>query len=122
MPGHTSAISKAHPEHIACAEAKPWITYANEPPAGQLRLASSATIDFTASLLTAAAKLFPSTLFATGGDEINVRCYQNDAQTQGDLGGPRSIRPSTRLFKRRMALSRNSGRRRSCGRERFDIS
>ncbi|KAI0250413.1 N-acetylhexosaminidase [Lactifluus subvellereus] len=86
-PGHTSVISKAHPEHVACAEAKPWIAYANEPPAGQLRLASPATINFTASLLSAVAKLFPSTLFATGGDEINARCYQADAQTQHDLGG-----------------------------------
>lgn len=32
-PGHTSAISKAHPEHIACAEATPWATYANGAPA-----------------------------------------------------------------------------------------
>ncbi|KAH9955283.1 N-acetylhexosaminidase [Lactifluus volemus] len=87
MPGHTSAISKAYPEHVACADAKPWRTYANEPPAGQLRLASRATIDFMASLLSAAAKLFPSTLFATGGDEINTRCYQDDPQTQQDLAG-----------------------------------
>ena len=28
-PGHTSVISKAHPEHIACAEATPWASYAN---------------------------------------------------------------------------------------------
>lgn len=28
-PGHTSVISKAHPEHIACAEATPWATFAN---------------------------------------------------------------------------------------------
>jgi hexosaminidase len=61
--------------------------YANEPPAGQLRLASPATINFTASLLSAIAELFPSTLFATGGDEINAQCYQADAQTQQDLGG-----------------------------------
>ncbi|KAH9960975.1 glycoside hydrolase superfamily [Lactifluus volemus] len=84
-PGHTSAISKAYPEQVACADAKPWGTYANEPPAGQLRLASLVTIDFTTSLLSAAAKLFPSTLFATGGDEINTRCYQDDPQQ--DLAG-----------------------------------
>ncbi|KAK7689861.1 hypothetical protein QCA50_006500 [Cerrena zonata] len=39
-PGHTSVISKSHPEHIACPEASPWANFANEPPAGQLRLAS----------------------------------------------------------------------------------
>ncbi|KAH9035873.1 N-acetylhexosaminidase [Lactarius pseudohatsudake] len=86
-PGHTSAISKAHPEHIACAEATPWATYANDPPAGQLRLASPATVNFTVGLLSAVAKQFPSTLFSTGGDEINARCYQDDAETQQELGG-----------------------------------
>src|SRR6267142_2395060 len=67
MPGHTSAISKSHPEHVACAEASPWLTYAHEPPAGQLRLASPATVNFTVGLLSAVAELFPSTLLSTGG-------------------------------------------------------
>ena len=111
-PGHTSVISKAHPEHIACAEASPWTSFANgelmishlskrlhriacasallivwnsEPPAGQLRLANAQTIQFTANLLTAVAKMFPSTLFSTGGDEINANCYTQDAQTQQEL-------------------------------------
>ncbi|KAI0298150.1 N-acetylhexosaminidase [Multifurca ochricompacta] len=96
-PGHTSVISKAHPEHIACAEAKPWSTYANEPPAGQLRLASSATTNFTVGLLSAVAKLFPSPLFSTGGDEINARCYHDDAQTQNDLAG-RSVEQALDVF------------------------
>jgi hypothetical protein len=37
--GHTAVISQSHPEHVACAKAVPWAVYANEPPAGQLRLA-----------------------------------------------------------------------------------
>ncbi|KAN0127976.1 Glycoside hydrolase superfamily [Lactarius tabidus] len=86
-PGHTSAISKTYPQYIACAEATPWATYANEPPAGQLRIASPSTIDFTVDLLSAVAKQFPSTLFSTGGDEINLPCYQNDTETQQELGG-----------------------------------
>ncbi|KAH9983700.1 N-acetylhexosaminidase [Russula compacta] len=96
-PGHTSAISYSHPEHIACADASPWSTYANEPPAGQLRLASPATINFTVGLLSAVAELFPSTLFSTGGDEINVRCYEDDAQTQRDLNG-RTLDQSLEAF------------------------
>ncbi|KAF7316026.1 Beta-hexosaminidase [Mycena indigotica] len=84
-PGHTSVISKSFPEHIACAEAKPWASFANEPPAGQLRLASAATTKFTASLLKAAAGLFPGQFFSTGGDEINANCYTQDKQTQSDL-------------------------------------
>ena len=31
--------------------------------------------------------MFPSTMFSTGGDEINARCYADDAQTQRDLNG-----------------------------------
>ncbi|KAJ6622693.1 N-acetylhexosaminidase [Mycena sp. CBHHK59/15] len=84
-PGHTSVISKAFPEHIACAEATPWASFANEPPAGQLRLASPATSKFTAGMLKAAAALFPSQLFSTGGDEINANCYTQDNQTQAEL-------------------------------------
>ncbi|KAI0354793.1 N-acetylhexosaminidase [Trametes cingulata] len=84
-PGHTAIISAAHPEHIACAEASPWTTFANEPPAGQLRLASPATRNFTADLLAAVARMFPSTVMSTGGDELNTECYVQDAQTQADL-------------------------------------
>ena len=31
------------------------------------------------------AKLFPSKLFSTGGDELNTNCYAQDAQTQSEL-------------------------------------
>ncbi|KAF7357392.1 Beta-hexosaminidase [Mycena sanguinolenta] len=84
-PGHTSVISKAFPEHIACAEATPWASFANEPPAGQLRLASEATVNFTGSLLKAAAGLFESHYFSTGGDEVNANCYTQDNETQASL-------------------------------------
>ncbi|KAK7434922.1 Glucosamine-6-phosphate isomerase (Glucosamine-6-phosphate deaminase) (GNPDA) (GlcN6P deaminase) [Stygiomarasmius scandens] len=84
-PGHTSVISKAFPEHIACAEAAPWASFANEPPAGQLRLASPSTINFTQSLFASASSLFTGKLFSSGGDEINQNCYDKDNQTQSDL-------------------------------------
>ncbi|KAF8817042.1 N-acetylhexosaminidase [Phlegmacium glaucopus] len=84
-PGHTAVISTSHPEHVACAQAVPWENFANEPPAGQLRLASAATANFTASLISSIARTLPSTLFSTGGDELNVNCYAQDPQTQADL-------------------------------------
>ncbi|RXW23792.1 hypothetical protein EST38_g2061 [Candolleomyces aberdarensis] len=84
-PGHTAVIANAYPEHIACPGATPWSQYANEPPAGQLRLASSATTNFTVSILSSIARTLPSTMFGTGGDEINVKCYQKDPNTQEDL-------------------------------------
>ena len=54
----------------------------SEPPSGQLRFASPATTDFTSDLLAATAKMFPSSMFSTGGDELNVPCYTDDAETQ----------------------------------------
>ena len=30
-------------------------------------------------------KLFSSTLFSTGGDEVNIKCYTDDVQTQQAL-------------------------------------
>ncbi|XP_006455958.1 hypothetical protein AGABI2DRAFT_188060 [Agaricus bisporus var. bisporus H97] len=84
-PGHTSVISKSHPEHIACPESTPWSRFAGEPPAGQLRLATPSTVNFTANLIGAVSSMFPSKLFHTGGDEINTNCYDQDEQTQMDL-------------------------------------
>ncbi|THU82938.1 N-acetylhexosaminidase [Dendrothele bispora CBS 962.96] len=84
-PGHTSVISKAFPEHIACPEATPWANFANEPPAGQLRLTSASTVNFTQSLFDSASTLFTGKLFSSGGDEINKNCYDQDSETQADL-------------------------------------
>ena len=56
-----------------------------EPPAGQLRLASPAVVNYTSSLFSAVADLFPSGLLSTGGDEVNTPCYDDDSETQQDL-------------------------------------
>ncbi|KAI0793019.1 N-acetylhexosaminidase [Irpex lacteus] len=84
-PGHTASIHESHPEHVACYDSSPWMTFANEPIAGQLRFASAATTNFTAGLLDATAKLFPSSLISTGGDELNLPCYEQDKETQNIL-------------------------------------
>ncbi|KAF7332604.1 Beta-hexosaminidase [Mycena kentingensis (nom. inval.)] len=84
-PGHTDVIVNSHPEHVACSEASPWTTFANEPPAGQLRLATPATVNFSTALFKAAAGKIPGKYFSTGGDELNTACYAQDAQTQADL-------------------------------------
>ena len=42
-------------------------------------------MDFTSSLLSTIAKQFPSTLFSTGGDELNTNCYTNDEPTVAAL-------------------------------------
>ncbi|KIY69292.1 glycoside hydrolase family 20 protein [Cylindrobasidium torrendii FP15055 ss-10] len=86
-PGHTSVISKSHPEHVACPEASPWASYAAEPPSGQLRIASAETTNFTTSVVTALSGMFNSKYLSLGGDEINAKCYTDDAETQASLNG-----------------------------------
>ncbi|RDX48884.1 N-acetylhexosaminidase [Lentinus brumalis] len=84
-PGHTAIIAEAHPEFIACPGATPWATYANEPPAGQLRFADADVTKYIGDLFRAVSKLFPSTMFSTGGDELNTNCYDIDEPTQATL-------------------------------------
>ncbi|KAL5523179.1 NAG1_1 [Sanghuangporus sanghuang] len=84
-PGHSAAIGESHPEHIACFHASPWSSFAGEPPSGQLRITSSATTNFTASLFSAVASIMPSSLLSTGGDEINIPCFDSDPETQMTL-------------------------------------
>ncbi|KAJ3997919.1 N-acetylhexosaminidase [Lentinula boryana] len=84
-PGHTAVIAQAYPEHVACPGATPWATYANEPPAGQLRFANADTTNFTASLISSVSSRFPGKYFSTGGDELNTECYAIDDSTQADL-------------------------------------
>ncbi|ESK95657.1 glycoside hydrolase family 20 protein [Moniliophthora roreri MCA 2997] len=82
-PGHTAIVGASHPEHVACYEGTGRTV--GEPPAGQLRLASDATLNFTLDVLSSVAKTLPSKFFATGGDEVNVPCYDQDEQTQQEL-------------------------------------
>ncbi len=56
-----------------------------EPPAGQLRLATPSTINFTVALMQAVSNKFQSRFFSTGGDEVNTNCYAQDSETQMQL-------------------------------------
>ncbi|OSC97365.1 glycoside hydrolase family 20 protein [Trametes coccinea BRFM310] len=84
-PGHTTAISAAHPEHIACAAKSPWSKYASEPPAGQLRIASPSTLSFARTLFSSVASALPGTMMSSGGDEVNLPCWEEDEETMADL-------------------------------------
>lgn len=80
MPGHTTSIARAFPDLIAANDQKPWGTYCNEPPCGQLKLNSS---DVDSFLETLFADLLPrvspySAYFHTGGDEVNVQAILLD--------------------------------------------
>ena len=39
-------------------------------------------VNFTSSLFKSVAPNFPSKFFSTGGDELNVNCFTQDAETQ----------------------------------------
>ncbi|KAI0324943.1 N-acetylhexosaminidase [Cubamyces sp. BRFM 1775] len=84
-PGHTTAISAAHPEHIACAAKSPWSKYASEPPAGQLRIASPSTLSFARTMFSSVAATLPGTMMSSGGDEVNLPCWEEDEETMADL-------------------------------------
>ncbi|KII91043.1 glycoside hydrolase family 20 protein [Plicaturopsis crispa FD-325 SS-3] len=86
-PGHSAVISTSHPDYIACNQASPWADFANEPPAGQLRLASPVVTNFTGRVFSSIASAMPSKLFSTGGDELNLNCYTQDVETQRQLNG-----------------------------------
>jgi hexosaminidase len=83
-PGHTAIIGESHPDYIACRDA-PWMGYANQPPAGQLRFADDAVVNYTTAIFGAAAELTASAYFGTGGDELNLRCMREDGPTQATL-------------------------------------
>lgn len=84
-PGHTTSIGAAFPEFVACMDASPWATYANEPPAGQLRLTQGAVLNFTTSLFEALLDVVEGPYVSTGGDEVNLPCYEDDSVTQEAL-------------------------------------
>ncbi|KAJ3475304.1 hypothetical protein NLI96_g11923 [Meripilus lineatus] len=84
-PGHTTAVSFAHPEHVACANKSPWSRYASEPPAGQLRIASNQTVAFVKDMFGSVAKRLPGRMMSSGGDEVNLACWEEDEETSEEL-------------------------------------
>ena len=86
MPGHTASIHHSFPDLIVAYEQEPWQQYAQEPPAGQLKLDSDAVREF-------ARRLFDDVLprvarhsqrFHIGGDELNTKCYMLEETVQSD--------------------------------------
>ncbi|EGG04517.1 family 20 glycoside hydrolase [Melampsora larici-populina 98AG31] len=84
-PGHTSVIGEAFPELIACKDAEPWNLYAAEPPAGQLRIADDQSLELVKEIYKYVTTEIPGSLFSSGGDEVNHKCYEDDPETQESL-------------------------------------
>lgn len=88
MPGHTASIALSEPDLIAAFNIQPgWVSYANEPPSGQLKLNSSAVYAFLEKLWNdLLPRLSPySAYFHTGGDEVNLQAYKFDPTVQSNL-------------------------------------
>ena len=80
LPGHSTSVSRAFPEHITAANMQPWDPWALEPPSGQLRLNSSDTLAFVHTVLNdLLSRVTRHTfLFHIGGDELNKAAYGID--------------------------------------------
>ncbi|OJA10119.1 hypothetical protein AZE42_10643 [Rhizopogon vesiculosus] len=94
-PRHTAIIGATCPDYVTCFDAVPWATYANEPPAGQLRFTLPEVMNFTASLLVGVANTLPLSYISTGGDELNTNCYVNDTLTQMQLNSTNTTPKNT---------------------------
>ena len=80
MPSHAGSIVHSYPDLVTAYNKRPWNEYAQEPPAGQLRLNSPDVESFLETLL---GDLLPrtsafSTRFHLGGDELNLKAYELD--------------------------------------------
>lgn len=78
VPGHTASIGLSHPDLVACMFAEPWRDYAVEPPAGQLRFMLPEARELIGGVFAAVKRHVKSAYIGTGGDEINIGCYQDD--------------------------------------------
>ncbi|SAM02102.1 hypothetical protein [Absidia glauca] len=77
MPAHTATIGESHPDVMTCID-EFWGPLAAEPPAGQLNPISDKGLKLVKDLIKEATDVFPDTLYHTGGDEINGKCWEQD--------------------------------------------
>lgn len=97
-PGHTASIAYAYPDLIVAFNEHDWSTYAAEPPSGQVKLSSSAVLNFFDTLYS---DLLPrvspfSNYFHSGGDEINAKVYALDPGITSS--SPQTIQPYLQTF------------------------
>lgn len=99
LPGHTASVGLAYPNLIAAHDMQPdWMTYAAEPPSGQLKLNSTNVTTFVRTVLDdLLPRLGPhSTSFHTGGDEVNANAYLLDETVRSN--DPKVLKPLLQKF------------------------
>ena len=98
LPGHSTAVGGAFPAHLTAQNMQPWDRWALEPPSGQMRLNSSATMAFVKDILNdlAARVSLYSSLFHIGGDELNKLAYELDPTVRSS--DPAVLKPLLQAF------------------------
>ncbi|KAJ1655835.1 Glucosamine-6-phosphate isomerase (Glucosamine-6-phosphate deaminase) (GNPDA) (GlcN6P deaminase) [Dispira simplex] len=80
MPGHQGSVWHAIPEIVTCYNTQPhWDKVAAEPPSGQLNPIHPKTDEFVRNVITEYTALFPDPYFHTGNDEVNEKCWTDNA-------------------------------------------
>eukprot|EP00128_Syssomonas_multiformis_P009737 Colp12_sorted_trinity150504_noHs@16657 len=82
MPGHSYAWGLAFPNITVCMNAKPWGSFCNEPPCGQLNPIHPETYEVVNGLIDEMSKWFKDEIFHQGGDEVNMNCWNSDSSIQ----------------------------------------
>ncbi|EKX46889.1 hypothetical protein GUITHDRAFT_107245 [Guillardia theta CCMP2712] len=78
MPGHAFSWTGV-PDIVSCAGKQPWELYCAEPPCGQLDPTKDETFEVVRTVLEEVTRLFPDRAVHIGGDEVNYRCWDEDA-------------------------------------------
>ncbi|KAI9264621.1 glycoside hydrolase superfamily [Helicostylum pulchrum] len=81
MPAHTASIVESHPDAMICTDVF-WGPYAAEPPAGQLNPVSDYAYDLVKTIAKDVSEAFPDSVYHTGGDEINTKCWDLNEDVQ----------------------------------------
>ncbi|KAF7731940.1 hypothetical protein EC973_007771 [Apophysomyces ossiformis] len=79
MPAHTASIAESHPNALTCTD-QFWADYAAEPPAGQINPINEEAWKIIKNIVKEGTETFPDTLYHSGGDEINTKCWERDAK------------------------------------------
>ncbi|KAG0169824.1 hypothetical protein DFQ28_008738 [Apophysomyces sp. BC1034] len=77
MPAHTASLADSHPNAMTCMNLF-WANYAAEPPSGQLNPLSDEAWQLVKDIVKEGTKVFPDSLYHSGGDEINTKCWEQD--------------------------------------------
>ncbi|KAI9303584.1 glycoside hydrolase superfamily [Cunninghamella echinulata] len=84
-PGHATAWGYGIPEIVSCLNTVPYPGYTVQPPSGQLNIAHPKTKQVVHAIVDEFAELFPDAYFHASGDEVVMKCWEDDRTVQDYL-------------------------------------